>query len=267
MNRRTMLSRSFLAGAFPVALRCSVALAEASNAEGDPPPPDLRIALRLSALDGGKLTPGDFDDTAAIIRDRALALHSDFAQTRSFPPNRLVVHATGVDDVETAVTVLTTRGLVEIINPAGDYLEEGTIVSTSINNVPSTFEVGVPGATKGPIYETIITSTDIEDAFATTNSLNQVVVGFRIKYESWGKIFTFTSENIGEPMSIVVDNRVISTATINGAIEGQGIIEGLELFDVRTLVIQLNLKPVQARIEVERTVVNPERGRSSARHG
>ncbi|MCC6793249.1 MAG: hypothetical protein IT336_16310 [Thermomicrobiales bacterium] len=249
MNRRALLRNAVLTGVGASALD-----ATAGSAEG-PAPPDVRIALRFTDVDGGQPSAASFDEAVGIITSRADLLFDVDAELRPIPPDRLVIALTGVEDVETTITVMTTRGFVEIIDPDGVALEIGSLVTTSNGGPPA--GSATPVAVGGPVYETIVTSDEIADAFMTTNMADRVVVGFRLDPAGAEKLYAFTSINIGLPMAIVVDNRVVSSPTIFGAISDEGIIEGLDPREVQALVIQLRLKPVKAHIAVERIIVAP----------
>ena len=137
-------------------------------------------------------------------------------------------------------------------------LASGTIVATSYGGDPWPNWEGTPvAATPGPVYQTIVTGDEIAEAFPTTNQLGLVVIGFRLDDSGAEKLRSFTSTHVGEPMSIVVDNRVVSTPIIQGEIVDKGIIEGLEEFEVDALLIQLELKPLRAKVVVDRVLVNP----------
>src|SRR5207248_6883454 len=80
----------------------------------------------------------------------------------------------------------------------------------------------------GPTYDTIISGADLKDAYITTGNTGiGQVVGFELSGDASSKFFEFTSTHLGEPMSIVIDKRVISSPRINGAISTRGIIEGV----------------------------------------
>jgi preprotein translocase subunit SecD len=65
-------------------------------------------------------------------------------------------------------------------------------------------------------------------------------------------------------MSVVVDKTVINTASINGAIRSQGIIEGMSSEEVNTLVLQLKSGALQVPLEVVQSrTVGPTLGQDS----
>jgi preprotein translocase subunit SecD len=105
----------------------------------------------------------------------------------------------------------------------------------------------------------------LRDAYATTGNtgLNQVV-GFELQGDASTRFFQYTSSHLGEPMSIVIDKQVISSPVINGAISGQGIIEGVPPDEVNDMVIQLKAGALSVPLEiVQSRTVGPTLGQDS----
>jgi preprotein translocase subunit SecD len=75
-------------------------------------------------------------------------------------------------------------------------------------------------------YTTIAKGTDLDtgQVALSADQAGQPAVRFVFRDESASQISTFTAQNIGRPMSIVVDNRVISSPQVNGTLPGEGII-------------------------------------------
>jgi preprotein translocase subunit SecD len=186
-----------------------------------------------------------------------------------------------------AVSVLQETALLEIVDSQGQFLLEGTIVTTSLGSredvaatgeaeaSPGASPVASPGATPaaepspvpdsgttGPVYQTIISGEDIADAFITTGATGQYVVGFELKGSGGEDFCNFTSSNVGRPMSIVLDKEVISSPVINSAIcTNEGVIEGMGLAEVQDLVIQLKAGALAVPLTVKSSrVVGPSLG-------
>ena len=121
-----------------------------------------------------------------------------------------------------------------------------------------------PPPADGPAYETIITGADLKDAYPATDNVGTLVVGFELKDEAADRFYQFTSTHIGQPMSIVVDKRVINTATIQAAIRDQGQISGLNATEVNNLVLQLKSGALAVPLEVVQSrTVGPTLGQDS----
>ena len=154
---------------------------------------------------------------------------------------RIVLDVAGLPGPGLAVKTLATRGLVEIINPLGRFLEAGAVVVTSIGAEPWADADGATiAATPEPVFETIINSDDIVEANGFEDQFGGPVVGFTLSRRAAEDFEAYTSANIGLPMSI------------------GGEIQGLSKEEVDALVIQLSSPPLPARIEIERAQINPE---------
>jgi preprotein translocase subunit SecD len=245
----------------------------------------LQVVLQAQPVAGQTLDSGTLEGTRQTIERRvnALGVSEPLIQTRG--SDQIIVELPGVNDPDEAVAVLQETALLEIIDPQGQYLPPGTLVNTTLGPAeqargaaapatPVTTTNGTPVAATpvagiqeptGPVYETIISGDDLRDAYATTGNtgLNQVV-GFELQGDASTRFFQYTSSHLGEPMSIVIDKVVISSPRINGAISGQGIIEGVPPAEVNDMVIQLKAGALSVPLEiVQSRTVGPTLGQDS----
>ncbi|MCM8748316.1 protein translocase subunit SecD [Thermomicrobiaceae bacterium CFH 74404] len=144
----------------------------------------------------------------------------------------------------------------------------GEPAGTTASPTPEAGATPTPDATseaEGPVYETIITGADLQDAYPTTDQFGTLVVGFELKGEATRKFCDYTSSHVGFPMSIVVDKQVISSPQIESAIcEGRGIISGLNAQEVNELVLQLKSGALAVPLEVVQSrTVGPTLGQDS----
>ncbi len=239
----------------------------------------LQVLLQANPPGGGKVDSGALEGTRNTIERRVngLGVSEPVIQTQN--NNQIIVELPGVQDPEEAVRVLKETALLEIIDPQGQYLPEGTEVNTTLGNAtaageatpeasPGASPVGSPEASPqaspvaspaanvsptptGPVYTTIVSGKDLKDAYPTRNNLGSIVVGFELKSGAASTFYDFTSTHIGQPMSIVLDKKVISSPTINGAISNQGIIEGMSAQEVNNLVVQLKAGALSVPLEVK----------------
>jgi len=137
----------------------------------------------------------------------------------------------GLTDTEmaTILELMTETGLMEIIDTQGTALPVGTMVSTTL------------GASEdsGPTYETVVSGMDLARAFVSTDQFGAQVVGFELGDDGSTRFEAHTRDHIGQPMSIVIDKRVVNTATIQDTISGEGVNSGLTGEEVMALAIQL----------------------------
>jgi preprotein translocase subunit SecD len=249
----------------------------------------LQVLLQANPPGGGKVDSGALEGTRDTIERRVngLGVSEPVIQTQN--NNQIIVELPGVKDPEEAVRVLKETALLEIIDPQGQYLPEGTVVNTTLGTAASLNDEGTPEASpgaspvgspeaspvaspaatasatpEGTVYTTIISGKDLKDAYLTRTSLGAPAVGFEVKSGAASKLYDFTSSHIGSYMSIALDKRIISSATINGAISNQGQIEGMPANEVNNLIVQLKAGALAVPLEVKSSrTVGPQLGKDS----
>ncbi|MGH2531268.1 MAG: protein translocase subunit SecD [Thermomicrobiales bacterium] len=250
----------------------------------------LQVLLEARPPVGESVDSDTLEGTRNTIERRVngLGVSEPLVQTRG--NDQIIVELPGVADPEQAVEVLQETALLEIINPNGQFLPDGAIVTTSLGgpeetNVDAATPSASPGASPaaspeaspvpspvadssttqtGPVYETIVSGRDLADAFVTTGQLGERVVGFRLRGGASDRFFDFTSTHVGQPMSIVIDKQVISSPIINDAIAGEGIITGVPNNEVEDLVVQLKAGALAVPLEVVQSrTVGPTLGQDS----
>jgi preprotein translocase subunit SecD len=211
----------------------------------------LLLVLQAEPADGAAVDPSTLNAAAQTVERRAkgLGIADPVVWTSG---DRIVVELPGVtgDDADRVTRALTTTALLEIIDTQGAFLPPGTVVATTLGGPTG-------GATPEAktVYQTIVGGSDLKEAYVTTNQLGQKVIGFDLTDEGASKFYDFTSSHVGQPMSIVIDKRVVSTPVINSAIRNKGLIEGVPPGDVNTLVEQLNSGALAVPVRVVTSMV------------
>jgi preprotein translocase subunit SecD len=254
----------------------------------------LQVVLQAQPVAGQTLDEGTLRGTRDTLERRvnALGVAEPYLQTRG--DDQIIVELPGVDDPQQAVDLLQDTALLEIIDPQGIYLPEGTVVDTSLGPAedPTDRDTATPvagatpapavGATPiagaeppadddlefdGPVYTTIVSGSDLTNAYPTVGGDLGVgnAVGFELTQDAGRRFFDFTSANVGQPMSIVIDKVVVSSATIQSPISSQGQLTGnFTLQEVENLSIQLKAGALQVPLEVVRSrTVGPTLGQDS----
>jgi preprotein translocase subunit SecD len=245
----------------------------------------LQVVLQAQPVAGQTLDAGTLEGTRQTLERRVngLGVSEPVIQTRG--SDQIIVELPGVDDPEEAVLILQETALLEIIDPQGQYLPEGTIVNTTLGpaeerpgaSALATSEA-TPGAgsadatpiaavpePQGPVFETIVSGADLKNAYVTMDNTGMTqAVGFELQGEGADRFFRYTSSHLGQPMSIVIDKEVISSPGIEGAISTQGIITGVSPDEVDDLVIQLKAGALNVPLEVVQSrTVGPTLGQDS----
>jgi preprotein translocase subunit SecD len=264
----------------PFKWKADMAIREGLDLQGG-----LQVLLEARPPAGQTVGASELAGTRDTIERRVsgLGVSEPVIQTRG--NNQIIVELPGIKDPQEAVQTLRETALLEIVSSGATPLTPGQTITTSLggpetlagaratptaNGTPGTTATPAaaptPSATSGQVYQTVVQGKDLDDAFPTTDQVGTIVVGFRLKGAAADSFYTFTSTNIGKYMSVVVDKQVINTASINGAISTQGIIQGMSQDEVNKLVLQLKSGALEVPLEVVQSrTVGPTLGADSIR--
>lgn len=212
----------------------------------------LLLVLRMNPDPATLVAPDALEQSARTVGRRAVTLAGAEADVWTTADNRIVVELPGFTDAdnERAGAALTSATMIEIVDPQGAFLEAGTIVVTD-NGGP------LDGATptSETVYTSVLDGADFEEAVAEIDQNGFSVVRVGLTDEAADRFFAYTSEHIGQPLSIVIDKAVISTPVINDAIRDQIIIAGLTEEENEALAVQLGSGSLAVPLAVESTMV------------
>jgi preprotein translocase subunit SecD len=151
----------------------------------------LQVVLEARPPEGQEVTDEMLAGTRDTIERRVagLGVSEPLIQTRG--SDQIIVELPGVGDPESAVQVLAQTALLEIIDPRGENLPEGTIVNTTAGMARDHIisaeledpETQLPGP-DAPVYQTIVTGADLTDAFPQQDDVGRLVVGFELSSEA-----------------------------------------------------------------------------------
>jgi len=85
----------------------------------------------------------------------------------------------------------------------------------------------------------VVTGNELRSAAQGLDQFNRPAVQFTLKQDAAQRFGTFTSTNIGKPLGIILDKRVMSVATIQDRIVDNGQINGITREEMQNLVITL----------------------------
>src|SRR5262245_10059734 len=94
----------------------------------------LLLVLQADPADGAAVDPDLLEATARTIEHRVASLEIDGAKVWLSGGDQIVVELPGVDgdEADHVTKALTTTALLEIIDPQGEFLADGTIVLTTL---------------------------------------------------------------------------------------------------------------------------------------
>jgi preprotein translocase subunit SecD len=195
--------------------------------------------------------------------------------------DQIMVQLPGVTDVRRAKEIIRSTAQLKLtLVEQGPFPTREAALQAFNNNVPSDVEVlagrqegGGTAGTAGTVFYAVkkaaaVTGRDLRNAQQSLDEFNRPAVGFTLKQDAAGRFGNFTQANIGRPMAIVLDNRVMSVATIQGRITDQGQITGINRDEMIDTVITLKSGALPASMEyLEERTVGPSLGEDSIRAG
>jgi protein-export membrane protein SecD len=231
---------------------------------------DLRggsqVLLETDLPEGRILAEGDINAAKAIVENRVNGLGVAEAIVQAQGENRIIVELPGINNADDAVETIRSTGQLEFVDPGGTPLSAGMIINT--NNHPDAIARAQEGLASGDIdpsqipypdqvFNTVMTGDVLASAMAAIDQFNQWRINFTLTSEGSNQFLEYTSSHIGQPMAIVLDGRVLSAPTINGAISGNGEISGqFTQQEAESLAIQMRYGalPVPLKVADIRTI-------------
>jgi preprotein translocase subunit SecD len=195
--------------------------------------------------------------------------------------DQIMVQLPGVTDVRRAKEVIRSTAQLKLtLVEQGPFPTREAALQAFGNAVPSDVEIlpgrqegGGTAGTAGTVFYAVkkaaaVTGRDLRNAQQSLDEFNRPAVGFTLKQDAAGRFGNFTQANIGRPMAIVLDNRVMSVATIQGRITDSGQITGINRDEMIDTVITLKSGALPASMEyLEERTVGPSLGEDSIRAG
>lgn len=233
---------------------------------------DLRggTQVLLRSREGG-ITPEQLDQARGVIENRVNGLGVSEATVQTSGTDRIIVELPDVAEPEQALATIRSTGKLEFIDPQGQFLPDGLLVRTSgspnpalggTEGITSTLTITasqeLDAALQGPQYQVIADGQDLVTSSVQPglDQSGRPVVGFQFGGDSATQLETFTANNLQQPLTIVLDNRVISSARIEGVLPGQGQISSGTIQERDSLynVLRYGSLPVAFDVETSRTV-------------
>lgn len=152
----------------------------------------------------------------------------------------------GVKDETQAPTLVSDVGQVNIIDTGATQLPVGTLVrvcAASATNCPAgSYHVAFTGQQIDP--STVSAGPDPQT--------NLAIVTFTFKADARSAFASYTSNHVGEYLTITLDNQVIESATIQSEIDGQAQIFGIsDIASAHNLAAKLKDGPLPLEIVIE----------------
>jgi len=197
-----------------------------------PPQPRLRLGLDLQGgtrivleaerRPGVEVTADKVDAAMRVIENRIDALGVAEPLLQRQGQDRIIVEFPGLQDPQRAKELIGRTALLEFVDTDQQSLPRGA------EWLPDNRRVRLPdGQVVSLPKKVVVTGADLRDARAEFDQQSlQWLVRFRFAGEGAKKFEDHTGRSIGEYLTIVLDNRVLSSPVIRARIPGEGVIEG-----------------------------------------
>jgi len=201
-----------------------------------------------------------------IIADRVNALGVAEAVVQVQGESRLVVELPGVTDPAQALATMQNTGFLEFIDTGGLFLEPGTVVSSTYGLSAEQ----IAAVTTTTVYQTVVTGDELvssEIGVYADQITGQPQVGLAFDASGTQKFAAWSTEHVGEPLTIVLDKRVVSAPVVREPItNGRAAISGGDIDQAEAMRVALLLRygalPVPLEV-VENRTVGPTLGQDS----
>lgn len=205
--------------------------------------------------------PEDALNSAKIIveqRVNGLGLAEPTVQLQG--ETRMIVELPGVKNPDQAIETIRSTGQLEFVNLGGAPVRPDDFINTTNRpNAVAALQEAIGAGEAAPqsipfpdeVFETIMTGDILQAVVATQDEFTFWQIQFDLKGESSGDFFTYTRDNIGEVLAIILDGRVLSTPVINAAINDNGVITGdFSQEEAESLAIQMRYGALPIPLEV-----------------
>ena len=230
-----------------------------------------------------EVTAQQLADARQIIENRVNGLGVSETSVQIAGDRRLIVEIPGETNPQEVFNTLKGTGLLEFVDLGDTGLAVGTVIQTdytgntgsasptAIPATPTTAATpasGTPAATATPpkVWKTILTGDQLSAVGVSTGQLGEIEISFELKDAGAKTFATYTTNNVGKYLAIVLDKKILSNPTINSAItEGKGVIQGKFTVDeANSLAVQMRYGslPIPLKV-VESKVIGPSLGKES----
>jgi preprotein translocase subunit SecD len=219
------------------------------------------------------------------IRGRidSLGVTEPVIQEHGLGNNQILVQLPGVDDPGRVKTIIQSTARLDIrLVEGGPFASEQAALAAQPNGIlpPDTMllrerNIGGRSTDTNPeqwyivARRPVVAGRDLRDARVVRDEMGRPAVGFDLTADAGRRFAEFTGANVGRPLGVVLDDRLISVANIQEQIRDQGRITGQFSEQYATdlsMMLRSGALPASIRYLEERTV-GPSLGVDSIRQG
>ena len=182
----------------------------------------------------------------------------------------ILVQLPGVSDVERAKQVIKSTAQLRLtLVDRGPFATRDAALGAYNHALPPDLDV-LPGDSIFYVVRRApaLTGSDLRTVRQTIDEFGRPAVGFTLEPDAAQRFGAITERNITRSLATVLDNRVMSVATIESRIDAQGQIAGLSREEMIEQLITLNSGALPADLEyVEEHTIGASLGAASIRAG
>ncbi|HWR64479.1 MAG TPA: protein translocase subunit SecD [Bellilinea sp.] len=248
---------------------------------------DLRGGMQviLSVPAEIAVTQQNLQDAAQILENRSNALGVDEVVYQTAGERIIVGEYPGVSEAEDIIGKIKETGQLEFVDFGDVRIPAGTVVETDFGlsndaspevtptaeNTPTAeptaaAEVTPTETTSATRYHTVLTGADLTSVGVVRGELNNYTVAIEFDSDAADTLKTWTTENVGKILGIVLDKTVISSPSVENPIpDGQAEITGQFTSEsANALAVQLRYGSLPIPLEIEQIrVIGPTLGQDS----
>jgi SecD/SecF fusion protein len=203
---------------------------------------------------------------------------SEAVVARYTAADQILVELPAVSDVDHAKQVIKSTAQIRLtLVEQGPFASRDAALLAYNNALPPDLEI-LPGKADriesgSPLFYVVqrtpaITGNDLRSARHALDEFNRPAVGFTLEPDAAKRFGAITERNINRPLATVLDDRVMSVATIQSRIDDEGQIAGVSREEMIEQVINLNSGALPADLEyVEERTIGASLGAASIRAG
>ncbi len=230
----------------------------------------LQVLLEADLPEETEVTAEQMATARTIIDKRVNGLGVTEPIVQLAGSRRILVELPGIGDTQQAVETIQETGLLEFIS----LTQEEAIGILPDEELVTDFGGGAPpaaGAAEPRVFHTLMTGAQLEDAGVSQDEMGNIYVVFALDDEGKQIFGTYTTENVGGLIGILLDKQLISAPIIDEPITGGDVSirrtgGSFSIDEANQLAIQLRYGslPVPLRV-AESTAVGPTLGEDSLR--
>lgn len=231
----------------------------------------IRLTLQATPDEGEIVTNEDVSGVIHVVRGRIDGLGLSEPTIARKGSSQIIVEMPGVQDLDRAVsligeTALLTFWTAEWGPPGIKQLSPEKFRLLSGDSAKIVYIERNGESYPLILRKKVMSGSDLKSTYPGSNELGKPIVNIEFTSEGANKFFDITSKNVGKPLAILLDDKVVSAPNINEAIAGgRAQISGeFTPLEVKDLVIKLKAGALPVPIKIiSNKLVGPTLGENS----